>query len=90
MKRGSNIYQTVVVLSKRARQISARQKADLDEKLAYYEGFTPEVENVRMQEDQARVSIEHEQQPKPTEAGPSRKLLAEEVYFRTPNESAED
>ncbi len=47
--KADNIYETVVLLSKRSRQISARAKAQLDEKLAYYEGFASDMENLRMQ-----------------------------------------
>ena len=78
-----NVYETVVVLSKRARQIAARQKAELDEKLAYYEGFTTEMENLRMQEEQARISLEYEKQPKPAEVAIAE-LERNDVYFRNP------
>ena len=80
-----NAYETVVVLSKRARQIAARQKAELDEKLAYYEGFTSEVDNIRMQEVQARVSLEYEIRPKPSEVAIDE-LEKNEIYFRNPEE----
>src|SRR5690606_33032101 len=40
-----NVYETVAILSKRARQIASNVKAELDEKLAYYEGFGPEMED---------------------------------------------
>jgi DNA-directed RNA polymerase subunit K/omega len=80
----SNVYETVVVLSKRARQVAARQKAELDEKLAYYEGFTSEMDNLRMQEEQARVSLEYEKRPKPSEIAIGE-LEANEIYFRNPD-----
>ncbi len=78
-----NVYETVVVLSKRARQIASRQKAELDEKLAYYEGFTSEMDNIRMQEEQARVSLEYEKRPKPSEVAIGE-LDENEIYFRNP------
>lgn len=83
--KADNIYETVVVVSKRARQVSSRSKATLDEKLAYYEGFSSDMENLRMQEEQARVSLEYERQPKPTEVA-INELLNNEIYFRHPNE----
>lgn len=82
-----NIYETVVVLSKRARQVSAKGKAELDEKLAYYEGFSSDMENLRMQEEQARVSLDYEKKPKPTEIA-INELLNNEIYFRHPNEES--
>lgn len=81
----NNIYEAVVVLSKRARQIAARQKGELDEKLAYYEGFSSDMENLRMQEEQARVSLEYETRPKPPEISIDE-LLNNEIYFRNPHE----
>lgn len=80
-----NIYEAVVVISKRARQVAAKQKADLDEKLAYYEGFSSDMENLRMQEEQARVSLDYETRPKPPEISIGE-LLDNEIYFRNPNE----
>ena len=82
-----NIYEAVVVISKRARQVAAKAKAELDEKLAYYEGFSSDMENLRMQEEQARVSLEHETRPKPPEVAIDE-LLNNEIYFRNPNEES--
>ncbi len=82
-----NIYEAVVVLSKRARQVAARQKAELDEKLAYYEGFSSDMENLRMQEEQARVSLDYETNSKPPEVS-IQELLNNEIYFRNPNEAS--
>lgn len=80
-----NIYEAVVVISKRARQVAAKSKAELDDKLAYYEGFSSDMENLRMQEEQARVSLDYETKPKPSEVAIDE-LLENEVYFRNPNQ----
>lgn len=85
--RASNIYEAVVVLSKRARQVAAKGKAELDDKLAYYEGFASDMENLRMQEEQARVSLDYETRPKPPELAIDE-LLNNEIYFRNPNEES--
>lgn len=82
-----SIYETVAILSKRARQIAAKTKAELDEKLVYFEGFGPEMEDPRMNEEQARISIEFEKRPKPTELA-IQEMLKHEVYFRNPSEEA--
>lgn len=78
-----NIYEAVVILSKRARQLAADEKAELDEKLSYFEGFGPEVEDARMLEEQARVSLEFEKRGKSTE-GAIGEMLRNEVFFRHP------
>lgn len=80
-----NVYETVAILSKRARQIASNVKAELDEKLAYYEGFGPEMEDARMNEEQTRVSLDYERRPKPTETA-TDEMLADEIYYRNPTE----
>ncbi|NNF04169.1 MAG: DNA-directed RNA polymerase subunit omega [Rhodothermales bacterium] len=84
-----NVYKSVAILAKRSRQISTQQKAELDEKLAYFEGFEQELEDPRFQEEQARVSIEHERKPEPTELS-IKEMVDQEVYFRDPAEETED
>jgi DNA-directed RNA polymerase subunit K/omega len=34
-----NLYEAVVILSKRSRQVAVNTKAELDDKLSYFEGF---------------------------------------------------
>lgn len=76
-----NIYETVAVLSKRARQIAAYERAELDERLAYFEGFGPEMEDARMVDEQIRTSLEFERRVKPTETAVDE-LTAHELFFR--------
>jgi hypothetical protein len=76
-----NVYESLAVLSKRARQVSTQSKAELDEKLAYFEGFEQELEDPRFQEEQAKVSLEYEVKPEPTEVAIDQ-LLGGDVYFR--------
>jgi DNA-directed RNA polymerase subunit K/omega len=83
----SSIFESVVILSKRARQVSARQKAELDDRLAYFEGFGSDVENIRMQEEQARVSMDYEVRSKPTEVAVDE-MLGGEIYHRNPGDEA--
>ena len=78
-----NVYKSVAILAKRSRQISTQQKAELDEKLAYFEGFEQELEDPRFQEEQAKVSIEYERKPEPTELAIDE-MIEQEVYFRDP------
>lgn len=80
-----NLYESIAVLSKRARQISTEVKTELDAKLTYYEGFDPELEDPRFQEEQARVSLEYEVRPEPTELAIDQ-FVEGEVYFRGASE----
>lgn len=61
-----NIYESIVILSKRSRQIAAREKMELDEKLKYFEGFEDEDE-FTFNEEQERISKEFEKRPHPTQ-----------------------
>lgn len=84
-----NVFKSVAILAKRSRQISTQQKAELDEKLAYFEGFEQELEDPRFQEEQAKVSIEYERKPEPTELA-IEEMVKREVYFRDPSEEQEE
>ncbi|PSQ99729.1 MAG: DNA-directed RNA polymerase subunit omega [Bacteroidetes bacterium QS_9_68_14] len=83
-----NLYETVAIAAKRARQNAANEKAELEEKLSYFEGFGPEVEDARMQEEQARTSIEFEERPKPTEVA-IEEVQNDEIYHRFPEDGGE-
>jgi len=85
-----NLFETVAILSKRSRQIASQMKADLDNRLAYFEGFDPElVEDPRFQEEQQRISIEHELKPEPTELA-IEEMFNGELYFRDPNAEVQE
>ena len=85
-----NLYETVTVLSKRARQLSAKTKAELDQRLSYFEDLSLDpAEELRSNEDQLRISLEYERQPKPTRAA-VEELREGELYFRNPTASEGD
>jgi len=84
-----NLYESVSILSKRSRQISTNIKNELDDKLAYFEGFEQELEDPRFQEEQAKVSLEYEVKPEPTEMAVDE-MIAGDVYFRKPTEDDQE
>jgi len=86
-KLSGNVFKSVAVLAKRSRQISKNVKAELDDKLAYFEGFEQELEDPRFQEEQARVSLEYEVRPEATENAIDE-MIAGEIYFREKDENA--
>lgn len=79
------IYEAVAILAKRSRQVSSKMKSELDEKLSYFEGFGPEMEDTRMTEEQVRTSVEYEKRSKATEVSIDE-MIDHEIYFRNPNE----
>lgn len=79
-----NLYESVVILSKRARQIGGRTKAELDQKLSYFDELSLEpAEEIRTNEDQLRISLEYERKPKPG-AISIEEFFSDEIYHRTP------
>lgn len=76
-----NIYETVAILSKRARQVAAYERAELDERLAYFEGFGPEMEDARMVDEQIRTSLEFERRVKPTQTAVNE-MIDHDLFFR--------
>lgn len=80
-----NLFESVAILSKRSRQISTNVKTELDDKLAYFEGFEQELEDPRFQEEQAKVSVEYEKKAEPTEMA-INEMIDNDIYFRHPTE----
>ncbi len=80
-----NLYETVVIISKRARQISSTVKSELDEKLQYFEGFEADLDDTRLNEEQSRISKEYEVRPKPGEQS-IEEMLEDEIYYRRPGD----
>ena len=79
-----NLYESVVILSKRARQAAARTKAELDQKLSYFDELSLEpAEEIRTNEDQLRISLEYERKPK-SGAVAIEEFFNDEIYHRTP------
>ncbi|MEM1270322.1 MAG: DNA-directed RNA polymerase subunit omega [Bacteroidota bacterium] len=87
-QQAGTLYEAVVVMSKRSRQVASNVKAELDDKLSYFEGFENEIEDLRMAEEQAKVSLEYEKRPKPTEVAIDE-MQEHEVFFRYPAEDSE-
>ncbi|PSQ77518.1 MAG: DNA-directed RNA polymerase subunit omega [Bacteroidetes bacterium QH_7_62_13] len=83
--RTGNLYETVAILSKRSRQVASDMRSELDDKLSYFEGFGPEMEDVRMQEEQEKVSLEFEKKPEPTEIA-IEDFREDKIYYRKPDE----
>jgi len=79
----NNKYEMIVVMSKRARQIAAQEKLELDEKLKYFEGFEDEDE-FTFNEEQERISRAFERLPHATQRSVNE-MLEDKIYFSYPN-----
>src|SRR6056297_2540334 len=77
-----NKYELLVILSKRARQIAAQEKLELDEKLQYFEGYEEE-DDFSFNEEQEKISKEFEQRPHATQRAIDE-MLEDKIYYRRP------
>lgn len=60
-----NIYESVVVIGKRANQISAEMKDELNKKLQEFASYTDNLEEVFENREQIEISRFYERLPKP-------------------------
>ncbi len=61
-----NIYETVCVISKRANQIAAEMKSDLEKKLQEFASLNDNLEEISENREQIEISRFYEKLPKPT------------------------
>jgi len=61
-----NIYETVVILSKRANQIAMAEKKELNKKLEDFKDSRDTMEEIYENREQIEISKYYEMQPKPT------------------------
>lgn len=83
-KESGNQYELITIMSKRARQIAATEKLELDEKLKYFEGFEDE-DDFSFNEEQENISKEFEKRPHPTQRA-VEEMRQGKVYFRYPQD----
>ena len=65
-KQTGNIYQSLAVLSKRARQLSNEMKEELHQKLEEFAPVTDAIEEVHENKEQIEISKFYERLPHPT------------------------
>ena len=75
-----NIYESLVIMAKRSRQIAAQEKLELDEKLKYFEGFDDD-DDYSFNEEQERISKDFEVRPHATQRAVDE-MEGEEIYYR--------
>ncbi|MEE4198248.1 MAG: DNA-directed RNA polymerase subunit omega [Bacteroidales bacterium] len=82
-KATGNIYETVVLVSKRANQISSELKEELNRKLEEFASYTDNLEEVFENREQIEISRFYERLPKPTLIA-MQEYVDDQVYFRKP------
>jgi DNA-directed RNA polymerase subunit K/omega len=79
-----NIYEAVVVVSKRANQISVEMKQELNRKLEEFAYYTDNLEEVFENREQIEISKFYERLPKATLIA-LQEFVDQEIYFRNPS-----
>src|SRR5690349_17061010 len=80
-----NIYQSVSIISKRARQISTKMKEELNNKLSEFASTVDNLEEVFENREQIEISRFYERMPKPTSVA-TDEFLAGKIMFRKPSD----
>jgi DNA-directed RNA polymerase subunit K/omega len=80
-KMTGNIYESVVVVGKRARQLSAEMKEELSNKLAEFASTVDNLEEIFENREQIEISKFYEKMPKPTNVAMDE-FLEGKLYFR--------
>ena len=79
-----NLYESIVVISKRANQIASDIKEELNGKLAEFATSNDNLEEVFENREQIEISKHYERLPKPTLVAVDE-FLNDKVYFRNPS-----
>jgi DNA-directed RNA polymerase subunit K/omega len=80
-KETNNIYQTVMIVAKRANQISVELKQELNRKLEEFAYYTDNLEEVFENREQIEISKYYERLPKPTLIA-TQEFLEDNIYYR--------
>ncbi|MFM8911345.1 MAG: DNA-directed RNA polymerase subunit omega [Flammeovirgaceae bacterium] len=84
-----NLYESVVIISKRARQISVNLKEELNGKLADFATTVDNLEEVFENREQIEISKFYERMPKPTTTA-TEEFLEGKLTYRMREQGAEE
>ena len=84
-----NIYETVCIISKRANQIAAEMKRDLEKKLQEFASMSDTLEEVSENREQIEISRFYEKLPKPTLIA-TQEYIENKIAWRLPLKVKED
>ncbi len=83
-----NIYESVVIMSKRANQISAQMKEDLTKKLKEFGSANDNLDETFENREQIEISRYYEKLPKPSLIA-AEEFEGDHIYFRNPAKEKE-
>lgn len=84
-----NIYESILIISKRANQISSEIKEELSSKLSEFESTGDALEEIFENSEQIEVSRIYEKLPKPTLIA-TQEFKEKKIYHRNPKKDAQN
>jgi DNA-directed RNA polymerase subunit K/omega len=84
-----NLYETTMIIAKRANQIAAETKQELNRKLEEFSTYSDNLEETFENREQIEISRFYERQPKPTLIA-IQELIDNKIYFRKIEERPEE
>ncbi len=78
-----NLYQSLVVMSKRANQLATEMKEDLEHKLQEFSSYNDNLEEGEQNNEQIEISKFYEKLPKPVLVS-AKEFETDEIYWRDP------
>ena len=78
-----NVYETVCIIAKRANQIAAEMKSELEKKLQEFAPYNDNLEEVNENREQIEISRYYERLPKPTLIA-TQEYIDHKLFFRNP------
>jgi DNA-directed RNA polymerase subunit K/omega len=79
----ANIYESIVVIGKRANQLASFQKEELHSKLSEFAPSTDNLEEIFENREQIEISTYYEKLPKPSLIA-TEEFKEDKIYFRNP------
>ena len=79
-----NIYETVCIISKRANQIAAEMKRDLEKKLQEFASMNDNLEEISENREQIEISRYYEKLPKPVLIA-TQEYIEGKIKYRNPS-----
>lgn len=84
-----NLYESLYVISQRAKQISLTMKEELNNKLSEFASTVDNLEEVFENKEQIEISKFYERMPKPTTLAMDE-FMEDKIMFRHPDEEIEE
>ncbi|MDE6079291.1 MAG: DNA-directed RNA polymerase subunit omega [Duncaniella sp.] len=78
-----NVYETVCIIAKRANQIAAEMKSDLDKKIKDFAPVTDNLEEYTENRERIEISRFYERLPKPVLIA-TQEYVDHKIHFRNP------